>query len=181
VIAPLIPPAAPQLCETRRMAHLWHHTPAGWIARLLTGERELLADVHLPPPITLRTTPAADWLLLAPAGVILWINARRVHPGIRRLQDRDELRLPGAAPVYFSTELRPHVAAYPGSERAAACPRCRQPLTAGAPAVRCPACGTWHHESPECNCWTYAAVCACCAQPTALDADYRWRPEDPTP
>ena len=58
------------------------------------------------------------------------------------------------------------------------CARCKKRIPAGAPAVKCPQCGAWHHSSDDLPCWTYAETCAFCDQPTALDADYRFTPED---
>ena len=46
---------------------------------------------------------------------------------------------------------------------------------AGTPAVQCPACGRWFHQSAELPCWTYSDHCLC-PQPTALDCGYQWTP-----
>ena len=36
------------------------------------------------------------------------------------------------------------------------CPRCRQPIATGTPAVRCPGSEVWHHGVNEPSCWSYA-------------------------
>jgi hypothetical protein len=130
--------------------------------------------------VVIRRAPNSDdrWLLIAsPAGGV-WVNGQRIGAGLHALRDKDEIRLPGSKPIFFSTEALACVAPFPGLARAANCPRCRQVIVPGIPAVRCPACQTWHHESPPCNCWTYSTTCAACAQLTPLGTDFRWRPEE---
>jgi hypothetical protein len=102
------------------------------------------------------------------------------------LSDRDELRWPvahdasGAAPhpLFFSTERLAAVAPYPAGDRRGSCPRCKQLLTVGDAAVRCPSCGLWHHATDELPCWTYGEHCAACQQVTSLDAGFQWTPEE---
>jgi len=132
-----------------------------------------------------RFTPAEAperWLLLAPPRAGVWTNGHRVSTGLRQLRDRDEIRLRGAQPVFFSTEELPRVTPFPGSERASHCPRCREAIVPGSPAVRCPSCHTYHHEAPPARgCWSYAPTCSLCEQGTALNGDYQWRPEELAP
>ncbi|MBM4093116.1 MAG: hypothetical protein FJ276_27460 [Planctomycetes bacterium] len=53
------------------------------------------------------------------------------------------------------------------------------PLISGAPAVCCPICRAWHHQTDERPCWTYSDFCAACpAQRTALDGRLSRTPED---
>ncbi|MCC6765582.1 MAG: hypothetical protein IT293_13055 [Deltaproteobacteria bacterium] len=118
-------------------------------------------------------TGGARWLVLGPATVR--VNGAPLATGIAVLRDRDELLIDGAR-LYFSTEARPVVTPLPPSERPLRCPRCTVVIASGAAAVACPACGIWHHESAERQCWTYAAVCASCDQATAFDAPFRFDP-----
>ena len=79
---------------------------------------------------------------------------------------------------FFSTESLTRVEPLP-EDVFATCPRCKQAIPPGSMAVRCPSCGVWHDQRDEKPCWTYAERCAACQnQPTALDADFRWTPED---
>jgi hypothetical protein len=128
------------------------------------------------------------WILLAAthAGETVRCNGMPLTAGLRILRDRDEIRLPGCEPVYFSTERLCRVVPYPAHEKPVICPRCRQPLAGTA--VQCPNvhCGAWHHQSAELPCWTgYVdegrpfATCALCNRPTTLypEAEFVWTPE----
>lgn len=130
--------------------------------------------------MVLRPAPdaASRWLILAPAESRLRLNGERLGTGISLLQERDELLLPGCAPAYFSTEEVAAVAPLPDLARPVVCPRCRQEIATGSPAVCCPGCGVWHHQSPDSGCWNYSPTCAQCVQPTSLAFDHRWRPEE---
>ncbi len=118
------------------------------------------------------------WALLAPAETPLLVNGRDVDHGIVALADRDEIRWPSAAPLFFSTEEPAAVAPFPSDGTRGSCPRCKRPIAAGAAAVRCPGCAIWHHASEALPCWTYAETCAVCTQPTAVDAGFLWTPEE---
>lgn len=124
-----------------------------------------------------RSAAGEVWFAMCatPAGVHL--NGVPLPAGIRALTERDELRVDGWGRVFFSIERLARVEPFPGSERPVRCPRCKLEIAAGAPAVRCPQCTVWHHQSDEFLCWTYAEHCALCPQMTALDAGYRWTPE----
>jgi hypothetical protein len=131
-----------------------------------------------------------DWHVLAPPGADVRVNGLPLRVGMRRLRDRDEILLrgaasgradtPAAARMFFSTERLAMVVVFPEGKKTTRCARCKQPILPGSDAVQCPAetCLHWHHQSDELPCWTYAERCAMCDQPTQLDADYRWTPED---
>jgi hypothetical protein len=125
------------------------------------------------------TGPRQDWHLLADEASGVTVNGYRLSGGLRTLLDKDEIRVPGAGTVFFSTERLATVEPLPDTARDVCCPRCRQAVSPAASAVRCPSCGVWHHQSPELSCWTYAPGCAMCGQLTALDAGYQWTPETP--
>jgi hypothetical protein len=175
------------------MAHMWFQDAAGaWAVVALDGEAFVLHASRVAPlaadaaaagaPILLHHDARDDgaerevWAVL---GDVL-VNGVGAATRIQALRDRDELRLPGTRPAFFSTERLACVEPMPAAERPVACPRCTQAIAAGSPAVRCPACGVHYHQDPAARlpCWTYHATCALCPQPTALDGGYRWTPEE---
>lgn len=131
---------------------------AAWLAPVKASGRETL------------------WALLLHAEARVLHNGQPVSAGLRLLAHRDALALEGQEPLFFSTEEAASVEPLAGPDQVV-CPRCRDAVAPGEPAVRCPACGVVHHETGERNCWTYAAACALCPQPTALDAGLQWTPE----
>jgi hypothetical protein len=155
------------------MAHLW--TPGSgaetWVATPLAGDSAAFG---------LRRSGGEPecWVAIGPPAV--HVNGVALDVGIRVLRDRDELRV-GDARAYYSSESLPVVVAFPGAERPVFCPRCQQEIPPQSAAVRCPACGVWHHQTDELPCWTYAEHCALCDQPTALDGGFRWSPEEVGP
>ena len=171
------------------MAHVWLAHGSEWSATPLKGDAFSLGT-HGPgpfaggsgPPVLLRSQgpDGESWLVVTSADSDIRLNGTRLLLGIYKLGDRDEIGLPGTAPMYFSTEQLACVAPFPGSDRVIHCPRCKLPIDAGTPAVRCPACKVYHHQNPSADlpCWTHAGKCSCCPQPTALDAGYGWMPAD---
>jgi hypothetical protein len=156
------------------MAHLWIlDNDQAWVTQLLAGDAVSLAEL-----VTLQRTPDAStpWALLS-GDPRLRLNGMPVPAGLAMLEDRDEIRLPGRS-MWFSTELRAQVQAFPASATRGYCPRCKQAIDAGTAAVCCPQCALWHHASEELPCWTYASTCAACSQDTSLEAGFRWTPED---
>lgn len=135
-----------------------------------------------------RVSGAGDdtWALLAGPLARPLVNGLPVPLGLVVLADRDEIRWPAPLdpscpppwPIFFSTERLATIAPYPPDARRGSCPRCKQPLTPGDPAVRCPGCGLWHHATEALPCWTYGEQCAACPQPTSLDTGFQWTPED---
>ena len=116
-------------------------------------------------PLTRTRTPRPTTSALASLGIVA-------------LSDRDEIRPADGLPLFFSTETLARVEPFPASGARGFCPRCKQHIEPGTPAVRCPGCSLWYHMSDEFPCWTYAPQCSACPQETALDADFRWTPED---
>jgi hypothetical protein len=172
------------------MAHIWVFVGSEWAVLPLNGmlfslrQRRSLAqqsgestawreEVLLIP--TARRTEL--WVLLAGVKADVRINGIRLSLGIRCLRDRDEIRVGGTDLYYFSTESLAVAEPFPGSPPNTFCPRCRQAIAPGDAAVKCPACGVWHHKSEDLPCWTYSETCALCSQVTAMDAGYRWTPE----
>jgi hypothetical protein len=178
------------------MAHLWTIGQAGdWGVFRLDAEAFELgagaqpvridelsdADAAGAAAVLLRRIDDASgprWALLARPEAHALVNGAPAHLGVVMLSDRDEIRAGSASPLFFSTEAPATVSSFPESGPRGFCPRCKQALQAGAPAVRCPDCGLWHHESEDLNCWTYAPQCAGCPHDTALDGGFRWTPED---
>jgi len=167
------------------MPHLWKEDrPTGngepeWVVQPLDGEAAVqLGEASAATAAALllrsRTDQGETWLAMSatPSGVAL--NGAPLHAGIRVLADRDEIRVAGVGRVFFSTEQLARVVPFPGADTPTFCPRCKQDIAA-APAVRCPSCRRWYHQSDEYPCWTYTAQCLC-GHPTALDAGFQWTP-----
>ena len=126
--------------------------------------------------VLMRVEPQRKWIAFVPADFRLLHNGQPVPAGLRMLAHGDALAVVPGMPAYFSTEEVPCVDTYEENE-ALSCPRCKLEITRPQTVVRCPACGVIHHELEDRGCWTYAAKCALCPQPTALDAELRWSPE----
>lgn len=174
------------------MAHLWLQGTDGWDAQRLNGEQfDLPAASNLPTrkPESARKSKErarlirADaggsrfWALIAPADSDVRVNGRAVPAGLCVLADRDEIRT-GEVKYFFSTETLATVEEFPNAEKAVFCGRCRQQIEVGLPAVRCPGCGVWYHQSDNLPCWTYSEKCTFCDHLTALDAGFAWTPEE---
>ena len=176
------------------MAHLWMSDDGGdWnvlslngkdvdLTRLLSGEKPTTrARAEAAPRALLLREPSvgsSGWLLVTTKGCRARVSGKSVATGIRRLVDRDEILLHGLGRCYFSTETLARIEPLSEEEATGCCPRCKQGLTAGQPAVKCPGCGVWHHQSDELPCWTYAERCAICGGSTALDSGFSWTPEE---
>jgi hypothetical protein len=119
-----------------------------------------------------------SWVLAANGQSAVSVNGLPVHGGIRRLEDRDEIRVEGVGTYFFSAEERPRVEPY--SAGTGACMRCKLPLPPGGPAVRCPVCGIWHHENADegRRCWSEFDTCGSCCGTTAMSGGFRWSPEE---
>ena len=156
------------------MAHLWILDDHDWAASPLVSDVLPLGDGAF-----LRRLAGSpnSWTLLTDHDQRVRVNGMPAPLGLAVLADRDEVRLPGFV-AWFSTETLAHVEPFPDTDSRGFCPRCKQAITTAAPAVRCPGCRLWHHASEDLPCWTYAPTCAGCAQETALDAGFRWTPED---
>lgn len=120
---------------------------------------------------------SAVWALLAHPDAAVLVNGTAARLGVVVLSDRDEIRLPDAAPLYFSLEQLAEIVPFPAGGRGF-CPRCKDPLDPGAPAVACPGCGLWHHQSEKRTCWTSGERCNACAHLTTLDTGFQWTPEE---
>ncbi len=185
------------------MACLWTHDEAGWRARELTSAlNELGPRPALRPAkesgaaggdgdgvayagadgfarlVRVDGAGSESWALIVSPGFAVRVNGRAPAAGLCVLADRDEIRVGAAEQYFFSTESLAAVEAFPGAERTMYCGRCSQRMEPGAPAVRCPGCGVWFHQSPDLPCWTYAQKCAFCDTGTSLDAGFTWIPEE---
>ena len=176
------------------MAHLWMKNESDeWALLLLEADAYGLAG-RRPVRLTARSGRAdascgvairrsggragEAWMLLSRPDAQVAINGRPARLGVAILADRDEIRTPMLGRMFFSTEVSAHVEPFPASGARVFCARCKQDIKADAPAVRCPGCLLWHHESEDLPCWTYDRTCAVCPQETALDAGFRWTPEE---
>ena len=166
------------------MSHLWQQINDRWEPAPLTGPALALdAGGELRPAapgdvshLRFLAVEKDSWVLLAsPAGVVR-VNGDPVVAGIRVLRDRDEIVL-GGARCFFSAERLARIEPFPGADGDVICPRCKRPIAPATPAIRCPGCGTWHHQEGERSCFTYAPKCALCEQASDLNAGFRWQPE----
>jgi len=130
--------------------------------------------------VRLASDSGEAWVMIAVPGSAVRVNGIVAPAGLVVLDDRDELRVAGSPPLWFSTESIARVEAAPvRSGRALRCPRCSDLIEAGTPAVRCPNCGVWHHQNPSRPCFTYEnAPCAACRVSSELDGGFRWSPEE---
>lgn len=176
------------------MAHLWVRDEAErWAVLPLDG---YAFSLNARPPRPVSNQPrqgdalldvlmvrsqigAGDsWVLVAGARSGVTVNGIPVATGIRVVSDQDMIHIPNIDDVYFSSETLARIEDFPGLDHSSFCPRCKQEIERSASAVKCPACGVWHHQTDELNCWTYADTCALCTQPTDLSGGFRWTPDD---
>jgi hypothetical protein len=183
------------------LAHIWvRHDEDEWKAIAL--EAEVCALTPRGPSALPADTEDGDsaavrirrfqsgredaWALLADTSASVLVNGLPVPHGLVVLADRDEITPPWSGTgarvesgtCFFSIERLAAVEPFPSDGRRGSCPRCKQPLTPGGDAVRCPGCGLWHHATVDTPCWSYAPTCAACDQATAFDAGFRWTPEE---
>jgi len=105
------------------------------------------------------------------------VNGEPLRLGLRVLKERDRL-LSDEIDFFFSRELPATIETFPEtSDDAVICGRCRNPLSPGESAVRCPGCRTWSHETEELPCFTYPGTetCPLCDQPNRI-GELRWSP-----
>jgi hypothetical protein len=176
------------------MAHLWNAAADGsWAPAALDDDAFVLGSFGVvrlsdPPADTTGTSAVmlrrasdgfqAQWSLLIPPALPVLVNGAPAMLGIVVLADRDEIRLPGSPPLFFSTETLAAVAPFPTDAARGFCPRCRQTIAPNTPAVRCPGCEVWYHESGSLGCWSYADRCVTCGRPTPLDTGFSWTPAE---
>ena len=128
----------------------------------------------------IRLDAGDSWALVVALGAPVRVNGVLLPAGLALLADRDEIRVPGSPPLWFSTETIARVGEAPALDgRALRCPRCHLPIDAGSPAVLCPGCRVWHHQSTDRPCFTYKdAPCAACGEGFELNGGFRWLPEE---
>ncbi len=177
------------------MSHLWiQNQEVGWANYPLQAGHHLLSPTAREPVcmqpafrpekfaalVGCYQNPAGgeNWILKCSARARVRINGRPVYIGMHILKDRDEIALASSARFYFSTEELARVVPFPGAARPVFCTRCRSEIAKGSLAVRCPTCHSWCHQSKDKPCWLYGPTCPLDDQPTALDAGYRWTPEE---
>jgi hypothetical protein len=176
------------------MPHLWVQDEENeWAVLPLDGDCLELSSIPTPmfrcldstfsvPPALLRTRDDASeqWTLVAGAEHRVTVNGTPLGTGIRVLRNRDQVDISGVGSVFYSSERQARIEPLPTGLGEVFCPRCRQRIEEGTPAVRCPGpqCGLWYHQSHEYPCWLYAPTCAVCPQRSALDAGFQFCPED---
>ncbi len=122
-----------------------------------------------------------EWVLMSAPETRVRRNGAQVHLGLTLLRDRDDIQLYGSGVTghfYFSTERLIEVEPAPAG-LSSRCPRCKDPIAASSAAVRCGACGAWHHQREDRSCWTYTKRCAAChQQETSLGGQFHWSPAE---
>jgi hypothetical protein len=175
------------------MAHLWLQNDAHeWTAHELASREFPLesflnnipernpaldsapADVKL---LKAETDNQDNWVIVAGHGSGISINGIPLFLGIRTLRDRDEIRWRPDGFIFFSSEELAAVVDFPQSDRKIVCPRCKQEIEPGTPAVLCPGCKIYYHQSEQLPCYTYAENCGTCTRKTNLGSGYEWIPE----
>ena len=181
------------------MAHLWAQDPNGrWTVKPLEGWTHALVyditDRRLGEPDTrherevymvkARSAGGSVWILKAGVRTDARVNAVSVAGWLWVLGDRDEIQCKGQR-VLFAARSPPRVTTYLAADplvaaaHQPACPRCHQAIELGSPAVQCPGCERWFHQSGARDCWSGSPSCASCPQPTDLNAPYGWTPQGP--
>ena len=169
------------------MAHLWIATGNGGHAVLALEQAEhalpagpwpFTADA--PAAATLIRVDARDTWALVARDERVRVNGVAIPAGLAIVADKDEILVPGVPPMWFSTETIARISKAPALDgRALSCPRCRRTIEVGTPAVACPSCRVWHHQTPELPCFTYdAAPCGACGERFDLDGAFRWCPDE---
>jgi hypothetical protein len=164
------------------MSHLWIFSSTtddaassedggSWARHALAAAVTLTPGTHLQRA---ATPDGTQWIVVGPPS--LRVNGEPVA-GIAVLADRDVIGIDGQS-FFFSTESLAEIVAFPPRERPVRCARCRAEIARGTPAVACPRCGAWHHQTEELPCWTHLPTCAEDATPTSLDAGLRFTPEE---
>ena len=151
------------------MAHLWINDDNEWCVVPLDGDARRFGSQFV--------AVDGQWAVLVEPGSTVLVNGTPVVGDLKILRDRDQVLLPTAGRAFFSTERLAEITPMIETPREIRCPRCKAPVVAGSPAVRCPSCQLWHHQDPYRTCWTYSPVCGGCSQATALDAGFHWTPD----
>ena len=166
------------------MSHFWFRDTEGKrVAHVLPAASDDLRALFLRGPaarvVAFGAGSALRWVVIAGPAAAVRVNGIPLDPiGVRVLAHKDELSLPGGGSAYFSAENLAEVVQFPVIDRPVLCGRCRQAISSGAPAVKCPGCGTWYDESAQLPCFSYQPVCASCPQSTSLDAGFTWIPDE---
>ena len=171
------------------MPGAWIQTQDSWMMIPLDGAKSSRTlECASRERLRARQTRSGAFLMLSPAtGAPVLVagpdsgarvNGNPLPLGIRALRDRDEIFLTRCgARLYYTDECLASVVQFAGADRPVFCPRCKTEIAHDSPAVQCPRCRLWHHQSAELPCWTYAETCTACDQRTALDGGYSWTPE----
>ena len=127
--------------------------------------------------VEMEGTPV--WVLLSAPATPVRLNGNDLLLGLSVLRDRDEIVVgtaTGNVRFYFCGECLAETEPAPPGLRLR-CARCKSDIVEGSLAVRCPACGAWHHQRDDRPCWTYAQRCGGChRQETSLGGEPEWSP-----
>lgn len=173
-------------CETREGNPEWAaaELPDRPVELAVPAPRQWSPEVA--PPERAVVLGRADDDRLVDTWVLVWGRERAVRvngvltaTGVKVLSDRDEIRVDGGEPMFFSAESLPRVEIFASADADVYCPRCKKVLEPGTPVVRCPKDKLAYHysEDKEHNCWSYSSKCVC-GHPTAMDGNLEWSPEE---
>ncbi len=129
------------------------------LGQLLAGtDSGLSAAVHVSQAVLVKTSAAntALWVLLTSpdSSVSLMREGIDSPAGIRVLKDKAVIRIGLSGNLFFSEEVLAAIETFPGMDRQMTCPRCKQAIGPQTPAVRCPSCGTWYHQTDTLPCYS---------------------------
>jgi hypothetical protein len=172
------------------MQFLWR-TPTNnrWrVLPLPLGPSALVADETSPvqrfagsfPEALIMPSPSG-FVLLVRAGAPVRVNGRDVglRTTVTRLEHMDLINVGPRVCLFFSTESLAEIVPFPGIEGGACiCARCKTPIAVGEPAISCPRCRAWSHESAKLPCFRYPGshTCPACPHPNAAGAGYQFNP-----
>jgi hypothetical protein len=165
--------------------HVWMLNSSGaWGAHPLTAthDLELHADGNLAclthsTAWQVRLLPCNDgsdspaYVLLVKDGAPVRLNGQQPL-SVSLLQDRDEIML-GSVYAYYTTEVLAEIVPFAGAHETIFCARCKSALAEEGPAVQCPACSLWYHETEAQPCWSYAQTCVC-SHPSTVETFVWW-------
>jgi hypothetical protein len=175
------------------MAYLWieNAEDGRWLPVELIGETWVFSttvpralgesgdgdSVSRPTLLVRRGSPTnGQWVLLAGHDANVRVNGSPMASVNRVLQDHDEILLGDAETDFwqrwfFSMAGNATVEPFPDSRAPACCAKCKRPILVGELAVRCPACGHWHHETGNGQCcWSLPGCCTRCRCRAPLDS-----------
>ena len=162
------------------------HDSISYVVRALADRNIEVRTGGQPEPgsantVTIRASNLAGnsttlWCLYCARPGAVRVSSVPVLTTLSVLRHKDMVTMPGGGHFYFSSENLAQIVPFPGSAQPTICPRCRRPIEAGTPAVQCPRCRIWYHQTDDYQCYSYADSCAGCQGRTTLEPTFQWVP-----